>query len=191
MIDVGTWVGPVAYGAVFLAAAIEGEVVFVAASALVAAGQLNGLGVWLAGACGAATGDQFWYHVLRAGHSWWLSRRSRLDADVEGLQAWALRYRDLLVFAIRFLPGFRIAATGVCVVAGISPVRFCVLNVVSACLWAAIVLGLVAWVGPAVLGRSGLAVWSGALAAGVVCLLVFRWIGAAIVRPRSRPRRAE
>jgi membrane protein DedA with SNARE-associated domain len=39
--------------------------VFIAAAALVAAGQLDAVGVGLAGAIGAAAGDQFYFYVLR------------------------------------------------------------------------------------------------------------------------------
>ena len=45
-----TFTGPLAYAAVFLAAVIEGEVVFVTASVLVAAGKLDPLAVMTCGA---------------------------------------------------------------------------------------------------------------------------------------------
>jgi membrane protein DedA with SNARE-associated domain len=54
-----------AYFAVFLAAAVEGEVVFVAASVLVAMGHLNLVGVFVAAALGGSAGDQFFFYALR------------------------------------------------------------------------------------------------------------------------------
>ena len=57
--------GPLAYIAIFVAAAVEGEIVFVVASAAVAAGRLDAAGVLVAGALGASAGDQFFFHALR------------------------------------------------------------------------------------------------------------------------------
>jgi len=57
--------GPLAYAAVYVAAMVEGEIVFVAAAVLVAAGKLNPLAVVIVGALGAATGDQLWFYALR------------------------------------------------------------------------------------------------------------------------------
>ncbi len=51
--------GLIAYVVVFFAAMLEGEIVFVSAAALVSRGQLDPAGVALAGALGAAVGDQF------------------------------------------------------------------------------------------------------------------------------------
>ena len=55
----------VTYGGICAAAAIEGEVVFIAAAVLVAAGKLSQVGVVVAGALGAAAGDQFYFYLLR------------------------------------------------------------------------------------------------------------------------------
>jgi hypothetical protein len=43
--------------------------------------------------------------------------------------------------------------------------------------WAAVVLALVAWLGPTYLAPFGLAGWRGALVAGVLFLLAFRVLG--------------
>ena len=46
--NLASWPGQLPYLAVFLAAAVEGEIFFVAASVLVTLGQLSALGVFVA-----------------------------------------------------------------------------------------------------------------------------------------------
>ena len=53
--------GGLPYAAVLVAAIIEGEIAYIGAAALVAQGQLNPFGVLVAGALGAATGDQAYF----------------------------------------------------------------------------------------------------------------------------------
>jgi len=52
-----------------------------------------------------------------------------------------------------------------------------VLNLLSAFVWAAALLILVAWLGPAYLARFGLAGWRGALAVGLMLLVLVRVLG--------------
>ena len=85
--------GAFAYLGIILAAAIEGEIVFVAAAALVSQGRLDPLGVTLAGAAGAALGDQFYFYVLRGRLNRWLdylnilpSIRTRIGHVVHAIQ---------------------------------------------------------------------------------------------------------
>ncbi len=88
----GVLAGPLPYFGILVAAIVEGEVTYVAASALVAQGQLNPIGVIAAGATGAAIGDQFYFYLLRGrlprwvGHFPALARRAR--AFVRG---WEMR----------------------------------------------------------------------------------------------------
>jgi membrane protein DedA with SNARE-associated domain len=53
------------YVGIFIAAAVEGEMVFVAASVSVALGRLDFWGVLIAGALGGSTGDQFFFYAFR------------------------------------------------------------------------------------------------------------------------------
>ena len=97
--------------AIYLAAIVEGEVVFVAASVLVASGQLERWPVLVSGALGAATGDQMmllrrcaeriagWLDPVQADRAHGRTPSSR------GVQ----RHRSLMILALRFAPGLRIA----------------------------------------------------------------------------------
>ncbi|MEP7117555.1 MAG: VTT domain-containing protein [Acidobacteriota bacterium] len=157
------------YFGVLVAAAVEGEVVFVGASALVAFGCLHPLGVMLSGALGAAIGDQFMFFAARAGVSRWLSRS---DRPRSGLLAWVQGHQLMAAFAVRFAPGLRLTLTALCVAAGVSPRRFCIANGVSSLLWAAVVMGAVAYGGPWLLGEAGLGPRFSAVVVAVSALAV-------------------
>ena len=143
------------YIGVIVAAAVEGEVVFVAASALVASGYLHPIGVLLSGALGAALGDQVVFFAIRAGASRWLARAAT-DRPRDSLQIWVRRHQSIAAFAVRFVPGFRITLTALCATAGVSASRFCAANTASAFLWALVVMAAVAYGGPRVLSAAGL-----------------------------------
>ena len=58
-------VGLSAYVGITIAAALEGEITFVGAAALVSQGMLDPVAVIAAGATGAALGDQFYFYAFR------------------------------------------------------------------------------------------------------------------------------
>jgi membrane protein DedA with SNARE-associated domain len=144
-----------AYVGVFLAAAVEGEAVFLAASVAVATGRLNAWGVLVAGALGGAAGDQFFFYAVRGRLSPWLDRFPRLTPRRAALQHLVRRFAVPLAAATRFLPGLRIAIPAACADAKMSPYLFSALNLAGAFAWAGAILGLIAWAGPTVLTRFG------------------------------------
>jgi len=109
-----SFTGPLAYAAVFVAAIIEGEVMFIAASVLVAAGKLNAIEVMTFGALGAATGDQLYFYAFRGRIAGWLTRSRTIAARHAAIVSRVRRHQSLMVLAIRFLPGLRIAITAAC-----------------------------------------------------------------------------
>src|SRR5262249_1719355 len=141
---------------VFLAAAIEGEIVFVAASLAVAAGRLNGWSVFVAGALGGAAGDQFFFYAFRGRLARWLDRYPRLIRRRDPLSHLVQRHAVLPPATSRLLPGLRIAIPVACAYANVSPLLFSSLNLVSALVWSASILGIIAWGGPTALASLGL-----------------------------------
>src|SRR5438105_4592887 len=113
-----------AYLGVFVAAIVEGEVVFVTASLAVAAGDLSYPGVLVAGALGASTGDQFFFYAFRGPTRHWLDRIPSFRRRKGGLAALARRHSILLAASCRFLPGLRIAIPVACGVGDVSPFVF-------------------------------------------------------------------
>lgn len=178
--ELGGWLSASPYLAIMIAAAVEGEVVFVAAAALVASGQLNPGLVCAAGALGAAVGDQAYFFAVRR-HIATVLDRLPGARHRDALRARIRRHEALAVITIRFAPGLRILLTVLCAEAGVSGRRFSLLNLVSAVVWAIGLMGLVGYAGPHLLDRLGLPPWISTVAPAIV-LLVFVGTVAFIVR---------
>jgi membrane protein DedA with SNARE-associated domain len=180
--------GPLVYLVIIGAAAIEGEVAYVAASALVAQGVLNPLAVIAAGTMGAAIGDQFYFYLLRGRLARWLARFPKVARRAEPLVGRVRRHQAAMVLLIRFAPGLRIALAAACAYVGVSAVRFSVLNLVAAFLWAITLFVLIAWAGPAYLSAIGLTGWKAAVVTGLVVVIVLHLAGRAERRAMATPR---
>jgi len=167
----------VPYVGVCTAAMIEGEVAYVIAATLVGRGYLDPLGVVVAGAAGAAAGDQFYFYLLRGRLRRWLDRFEAVARRGHRLAAQVQRHQVPMVLLIRFAPGLRIALAAACAYAGVTPLRFTLLNIVSAVCWAVILLVFVAWVGPTYLPALGISGWWSALVPALVIVIVFRLVG--------------
>ena len=163
--------GPLVYLGIVAAAMVEGEVTYVAASALVADGRLNALAVILAGAAGAAMGDQFYFYLLRRRLTRWVARFPAISRRTERLTGIVRRHQTAMVLLIRFVPGLRIALAAACAYLDVNPLRFSLLNTAAALVWALALLALVAYAGPAYLSRVGLSGWKGAVASGVLIII--------------------
>lgn len=165
------------YCGIALAAIVEGEFAYIGAATLVAAGRLHPFAVLVAGALGAAIGDQFYFYLFRGRVPRWLARYPSLERKTAPLVGRVRRHASLMVLLIRFAPGLRIALAAACAAADVPPRIVSSLNLLASFVWAAAVLVLVAWLGPMYLARFGLAGWPGALVAGLVVLVVFRVLG--------------
>jgi membrane protein DedA with SNARE-associated domain len=174
-------VGVLVYLPVFLFAILEGEIYYITMCVAVAAGKLNWAGVLVSGALGGATGDQIWFYLLR-GRIHWLDH-----------YAWMARHRDAVVHRVkdnqnlilvisRFLPGLRTAIPIAAAYAGLKPLHYSSLNLVSAFLWASTIMLVVTKLGPEAMERLGLHGWWGALVPAALVLLFFNWLG----RPRRK-----
>jgi len=171
------------YLSIYLAAIIEGEIYYIAMCVAAAAGRVQWEGVLIAGALGGATGDQFWFYLLR-GRIHWLDR-----------YPWMARHRDAVVHRVkdnqnlilvisRFLPGLRTAIPIACAYAKLRPLHFSSLNLVSAFLWASTIMLVVTKLGPGAMDMLGLHGWWGALVPAALVLLFFNWLG----RPKKKKR---
>jgi len=175
LIDVAA-AGPLAYAAIFLATVIEGELVFLGASVLVHLGRLDARAVFAAAALGGSLGDQVYFYALRGRLRRWLDRIPGIARRRDLVLARVHRHSLVMILACRFLPGLRIAIPAACAYAGISPLRFSSLSLLSSLVWAASVMGLVAWLGPASLAGLGLRGWWTPILPATLLLIVFRWL---------------
>ena len=177
--------GPLVYLGILLAAAVEGEVAYVAAATLVAQGALNPIGVIAAGTLGAAVGDQFYFYLLRGRLARWVARFPTIARRAEPLVGRVRRRQAAMVLLICFAPGLRIALAAACAYVGVSPIRFSALNLLAAFLWANSLLLLIAWVGPTYLSAVGITGWKAALVTGLVVVILLHLAGRAERRAMS------
>ncbi|HVB37779.1 MAG TPA: DedA family protein [Vicinamibacterales bacterium] len=168
--------GGYAYLLIFLAAAVEGEIVFVTASVLVALGRLDPLAVWLVGAAGGSVGDQFFFFALRGRLRHWMSRFRGFAKRREAITARVQSHGNWLMLGCRFLPGLRIAIPAACAYAGIPALRFVTLNFTGALVWAGSIMLAVTWLGPTAAKAIGLHGLWGLLVPAVLIVLFFRWL---------------
>jgi len=164
------------YVLIGLAAAVEGEVVFVAASVLVGMRQLNPIAVLIAGALGAAAGDQFYFFAARGWLGPSLQRmqtgRAMRDAVLRRVRAhgaWA-------GFVCRFAPGVRIAIGLAAAAAEVPAFSFSVANLIGAFIWAAAIMAFVAYGGPSWLKRLALPEWMIWVVPAVIVLALLAWM---------------
>jgi membrane protein DedA with SNARE-associated domain len=169
------------YLSIYIAAILEGEIYYIAMCVAAASGKVNWVGVLVAGALGGSTGDQIWFYLLR-GRIHWLDRypwlRRHRDAVVDRVNA----NQTLMLLISRFPPGLRIAIPVACAYAGVPPLRFSALNLVSGFAWASAIMIVIVKVGPGALSAFGLDYWWGPAIPAVLVFLFFRWL--------SRPRRS-
>jgi membrane-associated protein len=168
------WPDGLAYVVVFLAAVIEGEVVFIAAATLAGQGSLNPLGVVAAGTLGAAAGDQIPFYLLRYHVRSWLDRLPAMRRVSDTLVSAVRRRRALLAFLIRFSPGLRIAIASACAYADVPPLIFSTCSVLGALVWATCIVTVVGWLGPEWLSRLGVSGWWAVLVPALVLLTLLK-----------------
>ena len=169
------WIGRASiYAGILVAAAVEGELAFVAASAMVWRGLLSPVGVVLAGATGAALGDQFYFYLLRGRLDRWLGSFPRVTRAAAALAAAVRRHDTVMVLAIRFSPGLRIALAAACAYAGVPAMKFSALDTLSSLVWAAALLALIAYLGPRYLSALGISGWWSAVIPALIVVLMFR-----------------
>lgn len=169
------------YIPIYIAAILEGEIYYITMCVAAAAGKVAWQGVLVAGALGGATGDQFWFYLLRGRIHWldrypWMARHR--DAVVDRVK----HSQNLILVISRLLPGLRTAIPIACAYAGVKPLTFSSLNLLSAFLWAGSIMLVVTKLGPSAMDRIGLHGWWGAIVPAVLVLLFFNWLG----RPKRK-----
>jgi membrane-associated protein len=173
-LDPAQWPGGLAYFVVFLAAGIEGEVVFIGAATLAGQGTLNPFGVVAAGTLGAAAGDQIPFYLLRY-HVRSLLDRLPVMRRVSGSLVRAVSRRQVLLsFSLRFAPGLRIAIASACAYAGVPPLIFSTCSILGAFVWATFIVVVVGWLGPQWLARLGISGWWALLIPAAAILIAMK-----------------
>jgi len=130
--------------------------------------------VLVSGAFGAAIGDQAYFYLFRGRLPQWLAKYPALEEKAAPLVARVRRHQTLMVLLIRFAPGLRIALAAACAWVDVPARKFSILNLLSAFVWALVMLVLVAWFGATSMSYFGLDGWKGALVVGVVVFALLK-----------------
>lgn len=124
------------YAFVFAGALAEGESVLIAAGFAAHRGMLQ-LHLVVAVALVAGTlGDQVCFYLGRHQGRRLLARWPTLRAQMQRVQPMLARHPNGAIVSLRFLYGLRIAGPIALGALGVSPLRFALLNLLSAALWA-------------------------------------------------------
>jgi membrane protein DedA with SNARE-associated domain len=167
------------YLGILAAAAVEGEVVYVAAVVAASLGRLNPFAVLLSGSVGGWAGDQFWYYAARGPLSSWLNKFEKVARRRMAIQQRMHRHATKLILAVRFLPGLRIAIPVACAYSGIAAIRFSGLSLISALEWAAAIMLIILQLGPSSMSALGIKAWWAPAIPGLIVVLFFRWLSRA------------
>lgn len=127
--------------AVFIGSLLEGETVLVLAGFGAHRGYLDFTTVVVVALLGAVLGDQFYFWLGRRHGQTLLARWPRRAAAIGRALDLVERHPVKIVLAMRFAWGLRTAMPIAIGMSGISRMRFLLLNLVSAALWAPVVAG--------------------------------------------------
>lgn len=130
------------YLAVLLGSVFEGESVVVAAGFAAHRHFLELPSVMVIAAIGSAIGDQIWFQLGRHYGQRVLARFPRLAPGVAHASDLLRRYDTSFIIGCRFVYGTRLAGPIAIGLSGVAPLRFTLLNIAAAALWAAVIAGL-------------------------------------------------
>jgi len=127
------------YYAVFFGALLEGETILIFAGFAAHRGMLDISYVIAIAFVASTLGDQIFFHLGRLYGVAILNRFPVLRARVPAVQCMLDRYHTLLIPAVRFLYGLRIAGPIIIGISGVSTARFALLNMLGALVWAVVI----------------------------------------------------
>lgn len=178
------------YLAVLAGTFFEGETVPVLAGFAANQGLLRLDLVMLCAFVGSFCGDQLWFWIGRRYGKTWLAKHPKSAAAADKVGKLLDRWGDWFVLSFRFLYGLRAVSPVAIGLSSISALRFAVLNLISAAVWAVAVGSLGYAFGQAIEGMMGrLKVWEHRiLAAAAIALAVY--VLHRVVKARLQKRKA-
>ena len=178
---------PVIFGWTF----IEGETFVIVAGAMAQQGLFN---IWLVMLCafaGSFCGDQAWFYIGRYFGPKVIARLPRLKPVVDSASEMLRRWDAWFILSFRLIYGVRNVAPFAIGNAGISPLRYFVLNMIAAFVWANLFAGGGYIFGSAFHRVMGEAEHYGYLMVGLLVLILFVvWLSFKFAAWRRRRRDA-
>jgi membrane protein DedA with SNARE-associated domain len=124
------------YLAVLVGTFLEGETILVIAGVAAQLGRLELRYVMLAAFCGSLVSDQLAFFIGRRWGTRWLSRRPNIEARVARARSLIERHQIPITLGFRFLYGLRNVIPFALGMSRMNTVRYIVLNVIGAAVWA-------------------------------------------------------
>lgn len=124
------------YAALFIGCLLEGETLLVLAGIAAHGGYLAFPTVVLVAFVGGTLGDQILFYFGRRSGGMILRRWPRLEAPATRVRSLVERHSSLLIVAVRFMYGLRLIGPIVIGTCAVSPLRFAILNMIGAAIWA-------------------------------------------------------
>lgn len=147
---ISAFVASYGYLAVFIGTLLEGEAILIAAGFAAHRGLLDWRLVALVAMLGATLGDQLAFLLGRWKGPALSARFPSLAGQKPRIDDLLQRHHIILILGVRFLYGLRIAGPVLLGASGISSLRFALLNVIGAALWAGLITGAGYGVGVAI-----------------------------------------
>lgn len=133
------------YVAVAIGTFLEGETVLLLAGAAANLGHLSLPMVIFIATLASFAGDQLFFYIGRSHGTKLVARMPSLQARITRAYALLERHHILVILSIRFLYGLRIAGPIAIGMSKVSSVRFLVLNLIGAIVWAVAVASVGYW----------------------------------------------
>lgn len=168
---------------VFIGTMLEGETVLVLGMIAAHQGLLDPVLVGLVAVVGTYIGDLGFYAIGIWFGQPFLDRFPRVEAKVQRIKGWIVRYDIAIIIVNRFLYGFRIAAPVALGTSAVPVWRFLVFNIAGAIIWTVVIGGAGYLFGSALEKLLEDVRWHDQILIGLVLLLgIGLWIGRYIAR---------
>lgn len=148
-IDLNHLLATYGYWAVFIGCVMEGETILILGGMAAHQHLLKLWPVIAWASAGGMLGDQLLFWSGRYFGTRLLPRLKRQQAQIKRVTGLIERYPSTAVFSVRFLYGMRLVGPMVIGASGLSPLRFSLLNMLGAMVWATLFITGGYWAGEA------------------------------------------
>jgi membrane protein DedA with SNARE-associated domain len=124
------------YLAILVGTFLEGETVLLLGGFAAHRGYLDLVGVMAAAFAGSLIGDWLYFEIGRRQGMAFLEARPSWRSRVDRVLRMVHKHQTLLILGFRFLYGIRTVAPFALGASGVAPLRFALLNIPSAAIWA-------------------------------------------------------
>ena len=134
--DLAQFVQDYGYPVLLIGTFLEGETILILGGLAAHLGYLSLVWVIVCGFCGTLVGDQLWFYLGRRHGKTLLARRPAWQPRAQRVFRKLERHQNLLILSFRYLYGLRTITPFAIGMSDVSYIRFAVLNLIGAALWA-------------------------------------------------------